>query len=629
MIYILTGVSGCGKTTIGSLLAERLHVTFLDADDYHPEANLAKMSAGTPLEDADRVPWLEAINRELRSKETEGVDLVIGCSALKYEYRDILGSGVRNIQWIQLEGPEELIESRITARAGHFFDPALLHDQVESVEFPVGGWHFSIQDSPEEIVERILDRIRSQEQLAEIGLVGLGVMGQNLVLNMADKGMRVAAYNRHVEGIEEDIARKFAVRHPEYITIAPFDNVAKFVSALKRPRKVLLMVKAGKAVDAVIDQLTAFMQAGDMIIDGGNSHYLDTERRSDALQKVGIQYVGMGISGGEFGARNGPSMMPGLTYSTPELSAILNAIAARDKDGEPCWTAIGPGGSGHFVKMIHNGIEYAEMQLIAECHLMLSRAGMNANEIAALFDSWRTGPLDSYLLEITSDILRKYVDDKPALELIDDIASHKGTGRWSVEAALEFAVPSNSIYAALFGRQASSQKDVRRKASIAYGDTHSVISTDQNVLAEAYQAARLINHIIGFEIIREASRQRDWNCDVSEIARIWTNGCIIRSGLMEQLHLQFKQEFPSSLLLHSFIVEQLSASLDKLRSVVSRMTSNGVAIPCFMSCLTYFDSMTSNPSSAHIIAAQRDYFGSHGFSPREEDGPDHINWITS
>jgi 6-phosphogluconate dehydrogenase len=279
--------------------------------------------------------------------------------------------------------------------------------------------------------------------------------------------------------------------------------------------------------------------------------------------------------------------------------------------------------------MIHNGIEYAEMQLIAECHLILSRKGKDANEIADLFESWREGPLDSYLLEITIDILRKRVDNKPALELIDDIASHKGTGRWSVEAALEFAVPSNSIYAALFGRQVSSQKEVRRMAREVYGRTNSIPDIDENELSQAYQAARLLNHIIGFEIIREASNQRNWRCNISEIARIWTNGCIIRSELMEHLCVEFQQELPSSLLLHSFIVAQLSYSLDKLRSVVSTMTRNGIAIPCLVSCLAYFDSMTSSPSSAHIIAAQRDYFGAHGFSPKGEHGPDHIKWSAS
>lgn len=628
MIYILTGISGCGKSTIGNLLAEKLAIPFYDADNYHPQANLDKMSRGEPLNDLDRAPWLEAINQDVRKWYSEGTDAVIGCSALKHAYREALTSGVDRVQWIQLSGSKGLIEARISNRSDHFFDDSLLDDQIETVEFPSAGWHLDITDTPEEITDRILHRIQKQNALANFGIIGLGVMGQNLVLNCADNGIRIAAFNRHVDGVEEDVAQRFVDQHPDYDNILPFDKIGEFVFSLERPRKVLLMVKAGDPVDSVIEELTCFMQAGDMIIDGGNSHYLDTARRGRLLKQVGIDFVGMGISGGELGARFGPSMMPGTATPDRTLVAVLDKLAATDKSGSPCWTPVGPGGAGHFVKMIHNGIEYAEMQLIAESHLILSRSGLTNGRIAEIFESWQDQELDSFLLEITIDILKKEIDGHLALDSISDVASHKGTGKWSVEAGLDHAVPSNSIFAALFARQASASKSLRDLANSLYTKSENVVTVESSKLKEAYAASRLINHIIGFEIIREASKDHEWQVDPGEIARIWTNGCIIRSDLMERLHRTLVQSSSESLLLQKDTAAALNENLGSLRSIVSESINNALPIPCLTACLTYIDSLTYANSSAHIIAAQRDYFGAHGFTPTEENGPTHFNWTT-
>ena len=626
MIYIITGVSGCGKTTIGSLLAKRLDIEYYDADNYHPESNIRKMASGTALTDEDRGPWLKAIHDDMVRWHRMGADVVLGCSALKREYRLALAKDIQDVQWIQLSGPLDVIATRIESRSDHFFDDSLLKDQLDTIEFQPQGWHFDITSPPDVIVDRILARIEKDRLKSDIGIVGMGVMGRNLALNCAENGLNVAAFNRHVNGVEEDVARKFISSNPEFNNITPFDVIPEFISNLKEPRVVLLMVRAGQAVDDVINHLGSFLQAGDILIDGGNSHFKDTERRAAELGSVGVHYVGMGISGGEEGARHGPSMMPGVKTTPLILSEILDLIAAKDRLGNPCWTAVGHGGAGHFVKMIHNGIEYAEMQLIAECYQILSMQGTELNEIADTFEEWQDGELNSFLLEATTRILRTKLGDHPALGAIADIASHKGTGKWSIEAALDLGAPSNSIFAALFGRQASSKKLVRSDTSRRYPSPKPINDIDTQDLREAYLAARIVNHIIGFEIIRDASTDYSWAIELAEIARIWTNGCIIRSALMEsfQGHLQHLET--KHLLVHPWIIDKLSSHIGSLRKVVGKALTEGKSIPCLQACVSYFNAMTEEHSAANLIAAQRDYFGAHGFTPSREGGPTHLNW---
>ena len=502
MIYIVMGVSGSGKSTIGGRLSQALDVPFYDADDFHPPANIAKMQGGTPLNDDDRRPWLEAIAAEMVKWHAQG-DAVLACSALKEAYRTVLEESGVPCQWIFLTGTEQVLAKRLASRKDHFFNIDLLKSQLDTLEAPVEAWKFNIENSVESIVTGIINRTQEEHLKQDIGVVGLGVMGRNLVLNFAENDTSVAAYNRHVEGKEENVARDFVSSNPEFSNIAPFDDLGQFVSSLKEPRNILIMVQAGAAVDAVIDQLRPMLKAGDSIIDGGNSHYLDTVRREEALANDGIDFIGMGVSGGEKGARFGPSMMPGGAPTSVERNLeFFKKVSAKDKHGLPCCANIGTGGAGHFVKMIHNGIEYAEMELIAECYTLLKElGGMSKDEIAAVFESWQEGALESYLLGITIEILRAKNEKQHKLDSVQDYASHKGTGSWSVRAALDLYVAGDTIASALAARQYSSSRSLRHELAEKYQRQGQSNETDIESfireLRNAYSAARVINHVIG------------------------------------------------------------------------------------------------------------------------------------
>ena len=612
MIYVVMGVAGCGKTTIGRMLAGHLGVDFIDADDVHPQANVEKMSRGEPLTDEDRRPWLQILAEKMAELGENG--LVVACSALKEDYREILAECGLGIRWIVLEAGHETLADRLRQRAGHFFPADLLASQREVFEPPAGAWFFNAENTPERILERIIEKLDRFECMSTVGVIGLGVMGGNLALNFAENGWNTSIYNREVPGVEEGVASKLAKANPQFENLHVSESIIDFVQSLCRPRVIILMVTAGPAVDAVIDELSVFLNYGDVVIDGGNSYYRDAIRRQAELNPLGVSFIGMGISGGLKGARYGPSMMPGGNPDAYEVVAdILQSVAATDPDGNPCCAYIGSGGAGHFVKMVHNGIEYAEMQLLADCYTILRKSLNYTNKQAAdLFETWRQNH-DSFLLQITVDILRTETDSGEILEMISDVASHKGTGRWTVEEAMKLGVPCDTIAAALFTRQASSRLPLRKAmAESTIGGIESGIKINTENLEGAYALTRLVNHAIGFDMLTAASAEHGWDLHLAAIAKIWTGGCIIRSDLMydlsEQITPQMKHLFELS---HAKAA--ISTQTGALQTVVAHSATANLPTPVFSAALVYLTNMTTTNLATNLIQAQRDYFGSHGF----------------
>ncbi|MEP0263460.1 NADP-dependent phosphogluconate dehydrogenase [Dokdonia sp.] len=625
MIYIIMGVSGVGKTTIGKALARHLDIPFYDADDFHPKANKDKMASGIALQDDDRWPWLDTIVSNYTQWEVTGA--VLACSALKEAYRLRLLVDHTKVELIYLSASFDAVQERLSARAAHFFNPTLLQSQYDTLEVPQKGIICDALQSEEMILQSIMNAIK-EENKPQLGLIGLGVMGKSLSRNFANHDIRLSVYNRHVEGIEENVAADFVNTFPELKNCKGFDNIETFVTSLTLPRKIFLMVNAGPAVDAVVEALLPHLSDGDVIMDGGNSHYIDTERRVKELKEKGIHFLGVGVSGGEEGALKGPSIMPGGTdIGYTEVGSFLEAIAARDRKGNACCAKVGSGGSGHFVKMIHNGIEYAEMQLIAEIYdIMRSYCNLSLEEIATIFDTWNSGSENSYLLEISSKIVRKTEDGQPLIDLILDKAKQKGTGSWSTTAALEIGAPFDTIAQAVLARIISSEKDQRLKGEKLYKTQHKkIIELNIETIRQAYQTARVINHAIGFETLRKASSHYDWNLHLSEIARIWTNGCIIRSKLMEQLIYVLK-DFDDNILFHESVIPQIVKGQTTLKLLVQQAVGAGAAIPVFNAAINYFNALVQGNSAANMIQAQRDFFGAHTYERKDKEGSFHTIW---
>ena len=460
-----------------------------------------------------------------------------------------------------------------------------------------------------------------------IGIVGLAAMGSNLAMNFADHGFRTAIYNRSPERTEAVISEYGSGKG-----LDPTYTPEALVASLERPRKIILMVKAGEATDAVIAQLSMLLEEGDILIDGGNSFFQDTIRRAESLRKKGIRFVGMGISGGEEGARRGPSMMPGAEGDLwTELKPLLEAIAAADFDGNPCVAPIGEGGAGHFVKMVHNGIEYADMQLIAETYWMMKHLlGLSNDEIADAFERWDAGRLESYLIGITADIFRaKEADGGHIIDRILDTAGSKGTGKWTTDEALELGAPAFSIASAVFARYASADKETRIRLSEAFGrgDAMRADNIALDDIGNALYAAKLISYAQGYELLSLASKEYGWDLDFQEISRIWQGGCIIRARFLKEL-TEVYAENPglSHLLLSPFATAALKEDIGPLRKVSAAAVSSGIPVPGFLSSLSYFDTMREAKGSANLIQAQRDLFGAHTFR-RTEGGPaEHFDW---
>ena len=623
-VIFMMGVSGVGKSTIGALLAKQLEVPFFDGDDYHSEANISKMSKGAPLTDLDRHDWLHALNA-LATQQLKTNSCIIACSALKESYRTILETAIEaSTKWIFLHGTFQQIKERLQHRNHHFMTSDLLQSQFDTLEIPQNALQIDIHLSPKEMVTEIQKSLPIKTQF---GLIGLGVMGKSLSRNLAQKGVRISMYNRHVPEVEEDIAINFKKEFKELASALPFDVLPDFVKSLETPRKIMLMVNSGSAIDAVIENLLPFLSQGDSIIDGGNSNYNKTKERFDFLKSKGIHFIGVGVSGGEEGALKGPSIMPGGDIKAyQQVQPFLELIAAKDKNGAPCCSYIGNEGSGHFVKMIHNGIEYVEMQLLADVCTVLKAKGNTSDHIADIFEQWKP-TTNSYLLEITSTILRKKEGDDWLVNKIMDTAGNKGTGNWATIATAELGVPSTLIASALFARYTSFYKAERVAASKQFNSENiTVPKISIEDLHNAYQFARIINHYQGFKLIQEASEHFKWALNLSELARIWTNGCIIRSDYMIELVTTFKTT--NNLFAHKNTIQALKTRKSAIKKVVSECVLSELPIPSLSNAIHFFNNITTANSSANLIQAQRDYFGAHTYQRKEDDTGQfyHTDW---
>ena len=463
---------------------------------------------------------------------------------------------------------------------------------------------------------------------ADIGIVGLGVMGANLALNLADSGNAVSVYNRTPSTTMDFMAGEAVNKD-----IVSAVSLEELVETLARPRRVLLMIPAGNPVDTVIEDLVPLLEPGDIILDGGNSLYTDTERRTESLTDLGIRYLGVGFSGGEEGARHGPSIMPGGNpQAWPDMEEMLKGIAAIAPDGKPCAEWVGPGGAGHFVKMVHNGIEYGDMQVIAEAYDLMRRGmDMAVPEIAAVFRSWNGGRLRSYLIEITAEILDVMEDGVPLVDMILDAAGQKGTGKWTVIASMELGEPTTLVSEAVYARVVSSDPAHRLRVSSAFSEP---VGTLDNVSVEDIEAAlyasKIISYAQGFRLLARSSKDFGWDLDLGSVASLWRAGCIIRADFLEDITRAFGAD-PSldDLTTAPFFTAAIEDALDSWRNVVSTAIGAGIPVPAYASALTYFDGMRSERLPANLIQAQRDYFGAHTFERIDQTRGSffHHDWI--
>ncbi|MEC1304499.1 decarboxylating NADP(+)-dependent phosphogluconate dehydrogenase [Lysinibacillus capsici] len=465
--------------------------------------------------------------------------------------------------------------------------------------------------------------------LNTIGVIGLGVMGSNIALNMANKGEQVAVYN-YTRDLTDKLLQKI-----EGQALTPYYEIEEFVQALEKPRKIFLMVTAGNAIDSVIQSVVPFLEKGDVIMDGGNSHYKDTERRYDELKALGIGYLGIGISGGEVGALTGPSIMPGGDQKVyNKVAPILTKIAAQVND-TPCCTYIGPKGAGHFVKMVHNGIEYADMQLIAEAYTFLRKnIGLSVEEIATIFETWNQGELKSYLIEITAEILRKKdeVTGLPLIDMILDKAGQKGTGKWTSLQSIDNGIPTSIITEALFARYISSLKEERIQAeAILSGPNYKQQNLDKDVWIEYVRQALYMGKICayaqGFTQYKMTSELYEWRLPLKDIALIFRSGCIIRAEFLNVISEAYqKQPSLNNLLIDPYFAEKSMDYQNGLRKIVCEGIQAGNAFPCLSASLTYYDSYRTGSSNANMLQAQRDYFGAHTYERIDAQGVFHTNW---
>jgi len=465
---------------------------------------------------------------------------------------------------------------------------------------------------------------------ADIGLIGLAVMGQNLVLNMNDHGVRVAVFNRTVSRVDE-----FLAQGAKGTPIRGAHSLSELVGMLKRPRRVMMLVQAGPAVDGFIEQLIPLLEAGDIIIDGGNSNYGDTIRRTAHVESHGLLYIGTGVSGGEEGARLGPSIMPGGSHAAwPHVRPIFQAIAAK-VDGAPCCDWVGENGAGHYVKMVHNGIEYGDMQLICEAYqLMRDGLGMKAQRMHEVFAAWNRGRLGSYLIEITRDILAyRDRDGQPLVEKILDTAEQKGTGKWTGISALEMGIPLTMIVEAVLGRALSALKDERVAASRSLTGPKARIAGERKAfirdLESAVYASKLISYTQGYMLMRAAAREYGWNLNYGAIALMWRGGCIIRSVFLGKIKEAFDRNPQlANLLLDPFFRKQIESAQEAWRCVVAKAVRKGIPVPAMSSALAFFDGYRRESLPANLLQAQRDYFGAHTYQRTDEPRGRyfHTNW---
>lgn len=461
----------------------------------------------------------------------------------------------------------------------------------------------------------------------QIGVIGLAVMGENLSLNLANNGWNVSVYNRTVPGIEEGVVERFINGRGQGKPIQGHTEIIDFVHSIATPRKILMMVRAGSPVDELLDQLFPLLEPGDMLIDGGNSNYEDTNRRVELSESKGYLYIGAGVSGGEEGALHGASIMPGGSKAAwEEVKPILQSIAAKAEDGTPCCDWIGPAGSGHFVKMIHNGIEYGDMQIIAEAYWTLKNLlDISNDELSDVFAHWNEGKLRSYLIRITSDILQH--KDRKGGYLIDnilDVAGQKGTGKWAVYNAMELGMPLDLIATAVFERNLSANKELRGKMAKLYQrKSDRSVYNRKNLLGnvhDALYASKIISYAQGFAVLAKASKTFGWDLDLASIARMWRAGCIIRSTFLDDIATVYESNYkPEHLLLSAHFYGEITSVIPGWEQLVAIAVKEKLPVPAFSSALNYFYSLRSADLSANLIQAQRDYFGAHRFERKDRE----------
>lgn len=466
----------------------------------------------------------------------------------------------------------------------------------------------------------------------QIGVVGMAVMGKNLALNIESRGNTVAIFNR-----TGSKTKAVVEEHPDK-KLVPSYKIEDFVASLEKPRRIIMMVKAGAGTDAVIKELLPLLDKGDVLIDGGNTFFEDTMRRSAELDKSGINFIGMGVSGGELGALHGPSLMPGGQKEAYDLVApILEAISAKAEDGAPCVTYIGPNGAGHYVKMVHNGIEYGDMELIAESYnLMRNLLGLDVKEMADIFSEWNKGELDSYLIDITADILTRKDDlgsDKPIVDMILDRAGNKGTGKWSSQSALELGVPQSVITESVYARYISAMKQERVEASKVLPKPVANVSVDKKeaieMIRKALYFSKLMSYAQGFEQLRFAAEKYDWKLQYGDLAKIWRAGCIIRARFLQNITDAYnKKPDLQNLLLDDYFLNIAKNYQESVRDLVGVAVKAGVPVPGFSAAISYYDSYRSAVLPANLTQAQRDYFGAHTYERTDRDGIYHYSWYT-
>ncbi len=467
----------------------------------------------------------------------------------------------------------------------------------------------------------------------DIGLIGLAVMGENLALNMESKGFTVAVFNRTTE-----VTEKFAATRGSGKNIQPTLTIQELLGALKKPRKVMMMIKAGNPVDQVIAELLPFLEKGDVVIDGGNSLFTDTQRRCKELEGRGIHYVGCGVSGGEEGALKGPSLMPGGSREAYEMIAPIFTKIAAQVDGEPCCRYMGPDGAGHYVKMVHNGIEYGDMQLICEAYAIMSSVlGLTTDELADVFAEWNRGDLDSYLIDITAQIFRKKDPEtgKPMVDVILDKAGQKGTGIWTLQSAIQQSVVISTINAAVEARVVSSGKEERVHASKILpqpkvekfrGDRDELVTA----VRDALYASKIVSYAQGMELLGAASKQFNWNLNFGDIATIWRGGCIIRAKFLNRIVEAYERDRAlHNLLLDSYFTDIIARTQHNWRRAIAVAVQQGVAVPAFSASLGYFDSYRQARLPANLLQAQRDFFGAHTYERVDRPGVFHTEWLQS
>ncbi|WP_057893871.1 NADP-dependent phosphogluconate dehydrogenase [Lacticaseibacillus brantae] len=464
----------------------------------------------------------------------------------------------------------------------------------------------------------------------QIGVIGMAVMGKNLALNIESRGYTVAIFNRTASRTQ-DVMKEHGDKK-----LVPSYTIEDFVNSLEKPRRILMMVQAGAGTDAVIEELIPLLDKGDVLIDGGNTFFEDTMRRNERLDQSGINFIGMGVSGGELGALQGPSLMPGGQKEAYDLVApILEQIAAKAEDGVPCVTYIGPNGAGHYVKMVHNGIEYGDMELIAESYnLLRNMLGLDVSQIADIFADWNKGELDSYLIEITADILTRKDDlgsDKPIVDLILDAAGNKGTGKWSSQSALELGVPQGVITESVYQRYISAMKDERVNASKVLPKPVGSVDVDQKTAIEMIRKAlyfsKLMSYAQGFEQLRFASDNYNWDIKYGDMAKIWRAGCIIRARFLQNITDAYNKDANlQNLLLDDYFENIAKNYQESVRDLVGLAVKAGIPVPGFAAAISYYDSYRSETLPANLIQAQRDYFGAHTYQRNDREGTFHYTW---